>query len=70
MDNELGLPLEDPIRKLENIDGNWMPNGNVSTQYNPHGIERRSTKQETESSPQAREPKVSNQGQIGQDMWK
>ena len=30
MDNELGLPLEDPIRKLKNIDGSWVSNRNIS----------------------------------------
>ena len=52
MDNELGLPLEDPIRELENTDGSWMPNGNISSQYNPRGIERQKTKPEPEFSPQ------------------
>ena len=75
MDNELGLPTEDPIRKMENIEGSWAPpkniSGVISSRYNPYGIERRIEKSDPEFSPQAHGPqKASNQGSIGQDMWK
>ena len=75
MYNELGLPTEDPIRKMENIEGSWaLPkntSGVISSRYNPYGIERRIKKSDPEFSPQAHGPqKASNQGSIGQDMWK
>ena len=79
MNNELGLPSEDPVGEVENIESNWMPpknspartSGVISSQYNPDGIEQRIEKSDPEFSPQAHGPqKASNQGQIGQDMWK